>query len=141
MQNVNVILQHETYYFIHTRKNIQWRWKAACSKQIVSSTGVPSDCCNVPVALATSSRVGSSNGSSSAGGSSLTGGGGAAKQSSEGFVVHKYDSKCIFMRKTFSSELNLSLSGYTSSGHRKRCGWGLNNEQIYFRELKNSDSC
>lgn len=34
---------------------------------------------NVPVALATSSRVGSSNGSSSAGGSSGTEGGGAAK--------------------------------------------------------------
>lgn len=44
----------------------------------------------MPVALATSSRVGSSNESSSAGGSSGTEGGGAAKQSPEVFVVHQY---------------------------------------------------
>lgn len=39
--------------------------------------------CSVPVALATSSRVGSSNGSSSAGRSSETGGGGATKHKND----------------------------------------------------------
>lgn len=83
----NIIL-----FIRQVKKYFFWNWTVTKNWLVVvesstinnskSSTGVPS----VPVALATSSRVGSSNGSSTAGWSSAAGGGGAAKSR----VVHQY---------------------------------------------------